>query len=102
MVAGASAGMAATFNCPMSATLLAVEILLFEWKPRSLVPVAIACVTAGAVRRLLLGPQALLEMPTTLGPGVSLGDAGSFAGGRDCGVCGGGVGQGGACGGGLV
>ena len=68
MVAGASAGMAATFNCPMSATLLAVEILLFEWKPRSLVPVAIACVTAGAVRRLLLGPQSLLEMSTTIGP----------------------------------
>jgi len=68
MVAGASAGMAATFNCPMSATLLAVEILLFEWRPRSLVPVAIACVTAGAVRRLLLGPQSLLEMSTTLGP----------------------------------
>jgi CIC family chloride channel protein len=65
MVAGASAGMAATFNCPMSATLLAVEILLFEWKPRSLVPVAIACVTAGAVRRLLLGPQSLLEMVPT-------------------------------------
>jgi H+/Cl- antiporter ClcA/CBS domain-containing protein len=65
MVAGASAGMAATFNCPMSATLLAVEILLFEWKPRSLVPVAIACVTAGAVRRLLLGPKSLLEMAPT-------------------------------------
>jgi CIC family chloride channel protein len=65
MVAGASAGMAATFNCPMSATLLAVEILLFEWKPRSLVPVAIACVTAGAVRRLLLGPNSLLEMVPT-------------------------------------
>jgi CIC family chloride channel protein len=65
MVAGASAGMAATFNCPMSATLLAVEILLFEWKPRSLVPVAIACVTAGAVRRLLLGPDSLLEMAST-------------------------------------
>jgi CIC family chloride channel protein len=68
MVAGAVAGMAATFNCPMSATLLAVEILLFEWRPRSLVPVAIACVTAGAVRRLLLGPQSLLEMPVTQGP----------------------------------
>ncbi|MBW4038069.1 MAG: CBS domain-containing protein [Acidobacteria bacterium] len=68
MVAGASAGMAATFNCPMSATLLAVEILLFEWKPRSLVPVAIACVTAGAVRRLLLGPQSLLEMIPTAEP----------------------------------
>jgi CIC family chloride channel protein len=68
MVAGASAGMAATFNCPMSATLLAVEILLFEWKPRSLVPVAIACVMAGAVRRLLLGPQSLLEMMPTGAP----------------------------------
>jgi H+/Cl- antiporter ClcA/CBS domain-containing protein len=67
MVAGASAGMAATFNCPMSATLLAVEILLFEWKPRSLVPVAIACVTAGAVRRLLpgLGSASIFQMPTT-------------------------------------
>jgi CIC family chloride channel protein len=65
MVAGASAGMAATFNCPMSATLLAVEILLFEWKPRSLVPVAIACVTAGAVRRLLLGPASLMQMVPT-------------------------------------
>jgi CIC family chloride channel protein len=68
MVAGASAGMAATFNCPMSATLLAVEILLFEWKPRSLVPVAIACVTAGAVRRLLLGPQSLFQMVPTGAP----------------------------------
>jgi H+/Cl- antiporter ClcA len=68
MVAGASAGMAATFNCPMSAILLAVEILLFEWKPRSLVPVAIACVTAGAVRRLLLGPQSLLHMIPTGAP----------------------------------
>jgi H+/Cl- antiporter ClcA/CBS domain-containing protein len=68
MVSGAAAGMAATFNCPMSATLLAVEILLFEWKPRSLVPVAIACVTAGAVRRLLLGPNSLLQMVPTGAP----------------------------------
>ncbi len=68
MVAGASAGMAATFNCPMSAVLLAVEILLFEWKPRSLVPVTMACVTAGAVRRLLLGPRPLLEMIPTGAP----------------------------------
>ncbi len=67
MVSGAAAGMAATFSCPMSATLLAVELLLFEWRPRSLVPVAIACVTAGAVRRLLLGagPIFLME-PTTV------------------------------------
>ena len=68
MVSGAAAGMAAMFNCPMSATLLAVECLLFEWKPRSLVPVAIACVSAGAVRRLLLGPQSLLHMAPTGAP----------------------------------
>jgi H+/Cl- antiporter ClcA/CBS domain-containing protein len=68
MVAGASAGMAATFNCPMSAVLLAVEILLFEWKPRSLVPVAIACVTAGAVRRLLLGPGSIFDMAPSSQP----------------------------------
>jgi CIC family chloride channel protein len=68
MVAGASAGMAATFNCPMSATLLAVEILLFEWKPRSLVPVAIACVTAASVRRLLLGPNSIFPMDPTGAP----------------------------------
>jgi CIC family chloride channel protein len=66
MVAGASAGMAAAFSCPMAATLLAVELLLFEWRPRSLVPVAIACVTAGAIRRLLLGPGPIFPMlPTT-------------------------------------
>ncbi len=68
MVSGAAAGMAATFSCPMSATLLAVELLLFEWRPRSLVPVAIACVTAGALRRLLLGSGPIFLMPpTTLG-----------------------------------
>ena len=67
MVAGAAAGMAAAFSCPMSATLLAVELLLFEWRPRSLVPVALACVTAGAVRRLLLGPGPIFPMtPTTV------------------------------------
>jgi CBS domain-containing protein len=60
--------MAATFNCPMSAVLLAVEILLFEWKPRSLVPVAIACVTAGAVRRLLLGPGSIFHMAQSSEP----------------------------------
>lgn len=68
MVSGAASGMAATFNCPMASTLLAVEILLFEWKPRSLVPVAMACVTATAVRRLLLGPSPILNMAPTQAP----------------------------------
>jgi len=68
MVAGASAGMAAAFSCPMSAVLLAVEILLFEWRPRSLIPVAIACITAGAIRHLLLGPGPIFPMQPTVGP----------------------------------
>ena len=42
LVAGAAAGMSATFATPVAAILLAVELLLFEWRPRSLVPVAIA------------------------------------------------------------
>jgi chloride channel protein, CIC family len=55
LVAGAAAGMSATFAAPLSAILLAVELLLFEWKPRSAIPVALASVTAGAARRYILG-----------------------------------------------
>ncbi|WP_263409596.1 chloride channel protein [Terriglobus tenax] len=65
LVAGAAAGMAAAFYCPLSAVLLAVELLLFEWRPRSLVPVTMACVTAAAVRRLLLGAAPIFAMPPT-------------------------------------
>ncbi len=46
LVAGAAAGMAAFFNTPVAAVLLAVELLLFEWKPRSLIPVGVASITA--------------------------------------------------------
>jgi chloride channel protein, CIC family len=55
LVAGASGGMAAIFASPVSATLLAVELLLFEWRPRSFIPVAIAAVAAAALRVPLLG-----------------------------------------------
>ena len=55
LVAGAAAGMSATFAAPLSAVLLAVELLLFEWKPRSLIPVALASATAGAARRYIIG-----------------------------------------------
>jgi H+/Cl- antiporter ClcA/CBS domain-containing protein len=68
LVAGAAAGMSATFSCPLSAVLLAVELLLFEWRPRSLVPVAVASVTAGALRRFLLGPGPIFPMLPTLVP----------------------------------
>lgn len=67
MVSGAAAGMAAAYSCPMAATLLAVEMLLFEWRPRSLIPVAIACITAGALRRLLLGTGPIFPMQPTTG-----------------------------------
>jgi chloride channel protein, CIC family len=50
LVAGAAAGMSATFAAPIAAILLAVELLLFEWRPRSLVPVATASVVGGALR----------------------------------------------------
>ena len=55
LVAGAAAGMSATFAAPIAAILLAVELLLFEWRPRSLVPVAVASATAGALRIAWLG-----------------------------------------------
>ena len=62
LVAGAAAGMAATFNTPVAAMLLAVELLLFEWKPRSFVPVAVASIVAAAWRPWLLGAGFLFPM----------------------------------------
>jgi H+/Cl- antiporter ClcA len=59
LVAGAAAGMSATFASPVAAVLLAVELLLFEWKPRSLVPVALASITAGILRHYWIGPGPL-------------------------------------------
>ena len=49
-VAGAAGGMAAVFATPIAATLLAVELLLFEWRPRSFIPVTVAAVTAAVLR----------------------------------------------------
>ena len=62
LVAGAAAGMAATFGTPVAAMLLAIELLLFEWKPRSFVPVAIAAVVAAAWRPWLMGGGVLFPM----------------------------------------
>src|SRR6201986_2500611 len=59
LVAGSAAGMTAIFGTPVAAVLLAVELLLFEWKPRSLIPVIGACVVASALRPFLLGTGAL-------------------------------------------
>ena len=55
LVAGAAGGMAATFATPIAAVLLAVELLLFEWKPRSFIPVALASAVAALIRPLSAG-----------------------------------------------
>ena len=63
LVAGAAAGMSATFNSPVAAMLLAVELLLFEWKPRSFIPVSIAAMVAAALRPLVLPAGPLFPVP---------------------------------------
>jgi CIC family chloride channel protein len=63
LVAGAAAGMSATFAAPLAAVCLAVELLLFEWKPRSLVPVALASAAAAAMRRYIIGMGPLFPVP---------------------------------------
>ncbi|HLM83303.1 MAG TPA: chloride channel protein [Terriglobales bacterium] len=78
LVAGAAGGMSATFASPVAAVLLAVELLLFEWKPRSLIPVALASAMAAVVRRYILGFGPLFpvpEHPLFIGPKGLLGCA---------------------------
>jgi chloride channel protein, CIC family len=55
LVAGAAAGMTGIFGTPVAAVLLAVELLLFEWKPRSLLPVIVAVLTAAGWRPFVIG-----------------------------------------------
>ena len=63
LVAGAAGGMSATFAAPVASVLLAVELLLFEWKPRSLVPVALASIVADVMRRYILGYGPMFPVP---------------------------------------
>jgi CIC family chloride channel protein len=69
LVAGATAGMTGIFGTPFAAIMLAVELLLFEWKPRSFVPVATAVLIAFAWRPLLIGAGPLFPFaaPTPAG-----------------------------------
>ncbi|HTM07544.1 MAG TPA: chloride channel protein [Verrucomicrobiae bacterium] len=76
LVAGAAGGMAATFAAPLAALLLAVELLLFEWKPRSLIPVGVAAAAATVTRRYLIGLGPLFPTsahPVFIGPEGILG-----------------------------
>ena len=65
LVAGAVAGMTAIFGTPIAAVMLAVELLLFELRPRSLLPVAVACAVAAFSRPYLFdaGPLFPLQTP---------------------------------------
>jgi CIC family chloride channel protein len=66
--AGAAAGMAATFGSPVAGVLIAVELLLFEFRPRSLIPVTFACVAATALRTVFMGASPIFAMPTVRPP----------------------------------
>ncbi|MGH8745073.1 MAG: chloride channel protein, partial [Burkholderiales bacterium] len=68
LVAGAAAGMAATFNAPLASILLAIELLLFEFRPRSFVPVSLAVVVATALRWRLLGAAPIFATDHALPP----------------------------------
>jgi H+/Cl- antiporter ClcA/CBS domain-containing protein len=72
LVAGAAAGMSAVFATPVAAVLLAVELLLFEWKPRSFIPVTVAAMVAAVVRVPLLGTGPIFPVLAHGAPGAGM------------------------------
>ncbi|TWH96827.1 H+/Cl- antiporter ClcA [Sphingobium wenxiniae] len=89
LVAGAAAGMTAIFGTPLAAILLAVEVLLFEWKPRSFVPVVVAVLISFAWRPFIIGsgpmfatalavPASAWNLPAATGIGIVVGLEAAF------------------------
>jgi H+/Cl- antiporter ClcA len=70
LVAGATAGMTGIFGTPFASIMLAVELLLFEWKPRSFVPVVTAVLVALAWRPLLVGAGPLFPFAAATPAGI--------------------------------
>jgi CIC family chloride channel protein len=62
LACGAAAGMSATFNTPIAGVILAIELLLFEFKSRSFIPLVIASTLATAVHLQLLGSGPMFEV----------------------------------------
>ena len=80
LVAGAAGGMSAIFASPIAAVLLSIELLLFEWKPRSFVPVALASIVAAMLRVPLLGSGPIFPVvphsspsPAAMGAALAVG-----------------------------
>jgi CBS domain-containing protein len=68
LAAGAAAGMTAIFGSPVSAVLLAIELLLFEFRPRSLIPISLAAVAAMGTRLAIFGGAPVFAMPDVAHP----------------------------------
>ncbi len=68
LAAGAAAGIGATFGTPIAAVMLAIEVLLFEFRPRSLIPVVLATAVASGLRVMLEGSEAIFSMPDIAAP----------------------------------
>ena len=66
LAAGATAGMSAIFGTPIAAIFLAIELLLFEFSPRSFIPVALACITGSAGHHFLFDPGYVFEIKTLI------------------------------------
>lgn len=70
LTAGATAGMAAIFGSPVAGIMLAIELLLFEFSPRSIIPVALACITGAAMHILFFGYHPMFAMPYIPAPNI--------------------------------
>ena len=68
LAAGATAGMSAIFGSPITAIFLAIELLLFEFSPKSIIPVALACITGAAGHHLLFESGPVFLMPFVEAP----------------------------------
>lgn len=66
LASGATAGMSAIFGSPIAAIFLAIELLLFEFSPRSIIPVALACITGAAGHHLLFGQRPVFDIKTAI------------------------------------